>query len=109
MIHRACESVRAGMAPDEFILITALRAHGFVRSIQRVEVKPGMSYPPGCLLNSYPTLVLFPEESSPHPVLWTNFEESISCQVSLCCQGYTCIAFLSSWHAAAAVVVSKYA
>eukprot|EP00775_Hariotina_reticulata_P002315 gene2315-2623_t len=81
VIHRACESVRAGMAPDEFILITALRANGFVRSIQRVEVKPGMSYPPGCLLNSYPTLVLFPEESSPHPVLWTNFEESISCQV----------------------------
>ncbi|WIA30500.1 hypothetical protein OEZ86_000584 [Tetradesmus obliquus] len=80
-IHKACNSVKAGMAPDEFILLTALRAHGCVRSVQRVELKPGMRYPPGTLLNSYPTLVLFPAESSPHPVLWTDMDSKTECQV----------------------------
>ncbi len=80
-MHRACTSVQAGMAPDEFILLTALRRHGYVRSIQRVEVKPGMRYPPGSMLNSYPTLVLFPAESSPHPVTWTDPDEKVKCQV----------------------------
>jgi hypothetical protein len=82
-IHKACNSVKAGMAPDEFILLTALRAHGYARSIQRVELKPGMRYPPGTLLNSYPTLVLFPAESSPHPVLWTDLDTKTECQVRL--------------------------
>jgi hypothetical protein len=82
-IHKACNSVKAGMAPDEFILLTALRAHGYARSIQRVEMKPGMRYPPGTLLNSYPTLVLFPAESSPHPVLWTDMDTKKECQVRL--------------------------
>lgn len=82
LLHKACCSVRAGMAPDEFIIITALKQRGFVRSIQRVEVKPGMRYPPGCLLNSYPTFVVFPAEASPHPVLWTRPDEKVRCQVS---------------------------
>lgn len=69
------------MAPDEFIMLTALRAAGYVRSIQRVELKAGMQFAPGTLLNSYPTLVLFPAESSPHPVLWTDPDEVIQCQV----------------------------
>lgn len=81
LLHKACCSVRAGMAPDEFIVITALRQRGFVRSVQRVEVKPNMRYPPGCLLNSYPTFVVFPAESSPHPVLWTHPDEKVKCQV----------------------------
>ncbi|KAF6259584.1 hypothetical protein COO60DRAFT_995842 [Scenedesmus sp. NREL 46B-D3] len=80
-MHKACNSVKAGMAPDEFILLTALRAHGYARSVQRVELKPGMRYPPGTLLNSYPTLVLFPAESSPHPVLWTDLHTKTECQV----------------------------
>jgi hypothetical protein len=46
-----------------------------------VEVQPGMSYPPGTFLNSYPTLVLFPAESSPHPVLWTDTTSQVKCQV----------------------------
>jgi len=69
------------MAPDEFIIITALRQLGYVRSVQRVEVKPGMRYPPGCLLNSYPTFVVFPAETSPHPVLWTHPDKKVKCQV----------------------------
>ncbi|KAF8068441.1 PU1 [Scenedesmus sp. PABB004] len=81
VIHRACNSVSAGMAPDEFILITALRAAGCVRAITRVEVRRGMDYPPGSLLNSYPTLVLFPAVTSPHPVTWTNTDEMVQCQV----------------------------
>jgi hypothetical protein len=85
-MHKACNEVKAGMAPDEFILLTALRAHGYARSIQRVELKPGMRYPPGTLLNSYPTLVLFPAESSPHPVLWTDLDTKKECQVG-CARG----------------------
>jgi hypothetical protein len=81
LLHRACCSVRAGMAPDEFIILTALKQRGFVRSVQRVEVKPHMRYPPGCFLNSYPTFVVFPAESSPHPVLWTHLERRVRCQV----------------------------
>jgi hypothetical protein len=69
------------MAPDEFVIVTALRQRGYVRSVQRVEVKPGMRYPPGTLLNSYPTFVVFPAESSPHPVLWTNQDDTVECQV----------------------------
>lgn len=38
------------MAPDEYLLITALKQKGLVRSVHRVEVKPGMSYPPGVLM-----------------------------------------------------------
>lgn len=41
-----------------------------------------MSYAPGTLLNSYPTLVLFPAESSPHPVLWTDTSTPVKCQAS---------------------------
>jgi hypothetical protein len=33
-IHRATASVHAGMAPDEFIVVTALKAHGLVKSVQ---------------------------------------------------------------------------
>jgi hypothetical protein len=81
LLHKACCSVMAGMAPDEFIVVTALKQLGYVRSIQRVEVKPHMRYLPGCLLNSYPTFVVFPAESSPHPVLWTELEKKVHCQV----------------------------
>jgi hypothetical protein len=142
------------MAPDEFIVVTTLKAHGLIKSVQvgwasggwagagaplalgarpctvclrlqdppsaradptttsrppspagpdraadprllnpdpspfppapqRVELQPGMSYPPGTLLNAYPTLVLFPAESSPHPVLWTDTTSMVSCQVGV--------------------------
>lgn len=81
MIHRACVSVAAGMAPDEFAVVTALRAHGYVRSLVRVELEPGMCYPPGVLLNAYPTLVLFPAEPSPHPVTWCDMDSREACQV----------------------------
>jgi hypothetical protein len=81
LLHKACCSVRAGMAPDEFIVVTALKQLGLVRSVQRVEVKPHMRYPPGSLLNSYPTFVVFPAQSSPHPVLWTHLEKKVKCQV----------------------------
>jgi hypothetical protein len=69
------------MAPDEFVVVTALRQRGYVRSVQRVEVQPGMRYPPGSMLNSYPTFVVFPAESSPHPVMWSNLEHVMECQV----------------------------
>jgi hypothetical protein len=69
------------MAPDEFIIITALKQLRLVRSVQRVEVKPHMRYPPGTLLNSYPTFVVFPAVSSPHPVLWTHLDKKVRCQV----------------------------
>lgn len=69
------------MAPDEFIVVTALRAHRCVRSVTRCELAHGMSYGPGTLLNSYPTLVLFPAETSPHPVLWTDPSTLVKCQV----------------------------
>jgi hypothetical protein len=46
-----------------------------------VEVQPGMRYPPGSMLNSYPTFVVFPAESSPHPVMWSNLEHVMECQV----------------------------
>jgi hypothetical protein len=69
------------MAPDEFIVVTALKQLGLVRSVQRVEVKPHMRYPPGTMLNSYPTFVVFPAQSSPHPVLWTHLEKKVKCQV----------------------------
>lgn len=82
LLHKACCSVRAGMAPDEFIIITALKQLRLVRSVQRVEVKPHMRYPPGTLLNSYPTFVVFPAVSSPHPVLWTHLDKKVRCQVS---------------------------
>lgn len=99
-IHKACNSVKAGMAPDEFILLTALRAHGYARSVQRVELKPGMRYPPGTLLNSYPTLVLFPAESSPHPVLWTDLDSKTECQVGPLADVYTwCVARKVGMHA----------
>jgi hypothetical protein len=42
-----------------------------------------MSYLPGTLLNSYPTLVLFPAETSPHPVLWTDPSTLVKCQVGV--------------------------
>lgn len=69
------------MAPDEFMLVTALKQRGFVRSIERMEQGVSVSYPPGTLLNSYPTFVVFPAESSPHPVLWTHLERKVMCQV----------------------------
>lgn len=80
-MHKACNSVKADMAPDEFIIVTALRTHGYIRSIQRVEMRDGMHFPPGTLLNCYPTMVIFPAESSPHPVLWTDPDEKVKCQV----------------------------
>jgi hypothetical protein len=86
LLHRACSSVRAGMAPDEFMLVTALKRRGFVRSIGQPTEQQGsagvsVSYLPGTLLNSYPTFVVFPAESSPHPVLWTHLERKVMCQV----------------------------
>lgn len=84
-MHRACNSVKAGMAPDEFILLTTLRVKGLARSIQRTELKQGMVYAPGTLLNCYPTLVLFPAEVSPHPVLWTDPNTRVKCQVGIRC------------------------
>jgi hypothetical protein len=80
LLHRACSSVRAGMAPDEFILVTALKQRGFVRSIEQGSGVSASS-PPGTLINSYPTFVVFPAESSPHPVLWTHLERKVMCQV----------------------------
>lgn len=80
-IHRACNGVRAGMAPDEFAVVTALRARGLVRCVARAELhRDGMAFPAGALLNCYPTLVLFPAEPSPHPVLWTDTTTAVNCQ-----------------------------
>lgn len=80
-MHKACNSVKADMAPDEFIIATTLRTHGYIRSIQRVEMREGLHFPPGTLLNCYPTMVIFPAESSPHPVCWTDPDEAVKCQV----------------------------
>jgi hypothetical protein len=83
LMHGSCCSVGAGMAPDEFIIITALKRWGYVRSVRRVDLQPGMRHRPGTLINSYPTFVVFPAESSPHPVLWTQLERKVMCQVCL--------------------------
>eukprot|EP00878_Enallax_costatus_P030727 GHUV01033506.1.p1 GENE.GHUV01033506.1~~GHUV01033506.1.p1 ORF type:complete len:403 (+),score=183.17 GHUV01033506.1:86-1294(+) len=80
-MHKACNSVKADMAPDEFIIVTALRTHGYVRSIQRIEMREGLHFAPGTLLNCYPTMVIFPAESSPHPVCWTDPDETVKCQL----------------------------
>jgi hypothetical protein len=70
------------MAPDEFALLTLLRFKGLVRSVQRAEMRPGgPAYPPGTVVNCYPTLVMFPAETSPHPVLWSDLETQTECQV----------------------------
>jgi hypothetical protein len=45
-IHRATNSVRAGMAPDEFIVVTALKAHGLVKSVQVGPPLPAATHPP---------------------------------------------------------------
>lgn len=96
-MHASCCSVGAGMAPDEFIFITALKHWGYVRSVRRVDLKPGMRFRPGTLLNGYPTFVVFPAESSPHPVLWTQLEGKVMCQVCFswqaagACRGSACI------------------
>jgi hypothetical protein len=84
VLHGACRSVCADMAPDEFTLITALKQLGLVRSVHSVQLHPGLQYAPGVLLNCYPTSVVFPAESSPHPVLWTDWETQVLCQVSIC-------------------------
>jgi hypothetical protein len=81
VLHRACCAVRAGMAPDEFALVTALRFSGLARSVQRVQLTRGLRYKPGDLLNCYPTLVLFPAVVSPHPTTWTAPDERQTVQV----------------------------
>jgi hypothetical protein len=80
-LHKACCAVRAGMAPDEFALITALRFTGLARSVQRVQLTRGLRYKPGDLLNCYPTLVLFPAAASPHPTTWAAPDERQTVQV----------------------------
>jgi hypothetical protein len=95
------------MAPDEFIFITALKCWGYVRSMRRVDLQPGMRFRPGTLLNSYPTFVVFPAESSPHPVLWTQLEGKVTCQVRLSCQAAG--AFATAWRALYFILCSDQA
>lgn len=70
------------MAPDEFIILTALKYYGAVTDVVKADFAPPLVYPPGTLVNCYPTAVQFPDSDSPHPVTWTSLTQPVVYQVS---------------------------
>jgi hypothetical protein len=70
------------MAPDEYIILTALKYYGLVTDVAETVFTPPLVYPPGTVVNCYPTAVRFPSEDSPHPVTWSSITQHIKYLVS---------------------------
>ena len=61
-IHKAFQAADVSIAADEYLVLTALRAYGFLRWVVRTEGKNlgSLSLSPGSACNCHPTMVLYP-------------------------------------------------
>jgi hypothetical protein len=70
------------MAPDEYIILTALNYYGLVTDVVETVFKPPLVYSRGTVVNCYPTAVRFSSEDSPHPVTWSSITQQTKYLVS---------------------------